>query len=176
MTIALVPRKSLPSARCCYSCMYMLPSSTANMDWPAGVHEGHGILASGEAVSSPGSYGNSPWQAGRAAGMVLSTLYLAMEWILQAHPANRSAITTTALPLCILLCCLMTTHQRMRQFLNRVMERSNSTVVFISLLIQAHQLSIASLLLYLQHCHIQLNMSCLGRILLLLAVYSERLL
>ena len=35
---------------------------------------------------------STPWQAHTAAGLVLSTLYLAMEWILQAPPANRYAL------------------------------------------------------------------------------------
>ncbi len=34
---------------------------------------------------------SSPWQGDAAAGLVLSTLYLAMEWMLQAPPANRFA-------------------------------------------------------------------------------------
>ena len=76
--------------------MYMLPSSTADLDWSADAHEGDGSLASGQGASSPEGSGGSPWRADRAAGMVLSTLYLAMEWVLQAHPTNRSALTTTS--------------------------------------------------------------------------------
>ena len=37
-----------------------------------------------------GGESRGPYQGDAAAGLVLSTLYLAMEWILQAAPPNRS--------------------------------------------------------------------------------------
>ncbi len=45
--------------------------------------------AEGEADRAGGE-SRGPWQGEAAAGLVLSTLYLAMEWILQAPPPNRS--------------------------------------------------------------------------------------
>lgn len=43
----------------------------------------------GEEVDRVGDENTGPWQGEAAAGLVLSTLYLAMEWILQAPPPNR---------------------------------------------------------------------------------------
>lgn len=57
----------------------------------ADVQPGNANLVSEQAASSP-DVGDSPWQAGQAAGILFSTLYLAMEWVLQAHPANRSPV------------------------------------------------------------------------------------
>lgn len=52
------------------------------------------LNAEGEARAESGGgssrQAGGMWQPDTAPGLVLSTLYLAMEWILQAAPANRS--------------------------------------------------------------------------------------
>ena len=65
-----------------------------NAEAPA---EGSQLDGPGQEAYRPKGNEGSPWQADKAAGMVLSTLYLALEWSLQAHPANRSPTAATHL-------------------------------------------------------------------------------
>ncbi|KAL0037161.1 hypothetical protein WJX79_003343 [Trebouxia sp. C0005] len=78
-------------------------------DPPLKLSDGHddrpAQSGAGEEVDRVGDENTGPWQGEAAAGLVLSTLYLAMEWILQAPPPNRQTALQEIAQLLLLFMC-----------------------------------------------------------------------